>query len=171
MKVVFLIDEDCCFYEIVTLSYFMRYSGCDLVFCAQEDEPVRVMEGFTVQPDLTLDALDRAQIRSFILPGGSVARIDHPEIWNLLRELRCQNRLIAGICAGVDVLDHAGVLADVRSTHSAEEDMVRDGNIITARANAYVDFAIETAKALDLFTSEADLRETIAFWKDRQRMQ
>ena len=86
MKDVFLIYDNCCFYEIVTLSYFLRYSGCDLVFCAQEDRPVKVMEGFTVQPDLTLGA-------------------------------------------------------------------------------------IETAKALDLFASEEDLRETVAFWKDRQRMQ
>lgn len=171
MKDVFLIYEDCCFYEIVTLSYFLRYSGCDLVFCARADGPVRVMEGFTVQPDQTLDALDRTQIRSFILPGGAISAIDHPEIWDLLRECRDRQVLIAGICAGVDVLDHAGVLADVRSTHSTDEDMVRDGKIITARANAFVDFAIETAKALDLFTSEADLRETIAFWKDRQRMQ
>ena len=41
-----------------------------------------------------------------------------------------------------------------------------DRNILTARANAYVDFAIEAAKALDLFEDEADLLETIAFWKE-----
>ena len=171
MKDVFLIYDNCCFYEIVTLSYFLRYSGCDLVFCAQADRPVKVMEGFTVQPDLTLGALDRDQIRSLILPGGAVSAVNHETIWSLLRELKAKDRLIAGICAGVDVLDAAGILADVRSTHSTDEDMVRDGNIITSRANAYVDFAIETAKALDLFASEEDLRETVAFWKDRQRMQ
>lgn len=171
MKDVFLIYDNCCFYEIVTLSYFLRYSGCDLVFCAQGDRPVRAMEGFTVQPDLTLEALDKTQVRSFILPGGAISTIDHPEIWSLLQELKTRQVLIAGICAGVDVLDHAGILADVRSTHSTEDDMVRDGSIITSRANAYVDFAIETAKALDLFDSEEDLQETIAFWKDRQRMQ
>ena len=171
MKDVFFIYDSCCFYEIVTLSYFMRFSGCDLVFCAPEGKPVRVMEGFTVQPDLSLGDLDRERIRSFILPGGTVSSINHQEIWNLLRELKAKQVLIAGICAGVDVLDAAGILEKVRSTHSVDEDLVKDGNIITARANAYLDFAIKTADALGLFSSEEDLQETIAFWKHHQRMQ
>ena len=171
MKDVFLIYDSCCFYEIVTLSYFMRFSGCDLVFCAPEGKPVRVMEGFTVQPDLSLGDLDRERIRSFILPGGAVSSINHQEIWNLLRELKAKQVLIAGICAGVDVLDAAGILEKVRSTHSVDEDLVKDGKIITARANAYLDFAIKTADALGLFSSEEDLQETIAFWKHHQRMQ
>ncbi|NLA12853.1 MAG: hypothetical protein GX867_01220 [Tissierellia bacterium] len=36
----------------------------------------------------------------------------------------------------------------------------------TARANAYVDFAIEVAKKLNLFQDEADLAETVVFWKE-----
>ena len=79
--------------------------------------------------------------------------------------------LIAGICAGVDVLDNAGILCNVKSTHSTGEDLVCDKNIITARANAYVDFAIEVAKKLDLFVSEEDLQETIDFWKHYNRVQ
>ena len=69
------------------------------------------------------------------------------------------------------MLDKAGILKDIRSTRSVEqEDCVRDGNVVTARANAYVDFAIEAAKALDLFEDEADLQETISFWKNHQRV-
>lgn len=79
--------------------------------------------------------------------------------------------VIAGICAGVDVLDHAGILRDVKSTHSSDADLVTDKNVITARANAYEDFAVEDAKTLDLFASEADLQETINFWKHYQRVQ
>ena len=171
MKDVFLIYDGCCFYEIVTLSYFMRYAGCDLVFCAPERKPVRAMEGFTVQPDLSLEELNRDQIRSLIVPGGTVSAINRPEIHRLLRALRDQGALIAAICAGVDVLDDAGLLRDIRSTHSVDEDLVCEENVITARANAHVDFAIKTAEALDLFSSREDLEETIAFWRDRKRMQ
>lgn len=171
MKDVFLIYDSCCFFEIVTLSYFMRFSGCDLVFCTPEGRPVKVMEGFMVQPDLSIEKLDREQVRSFILPGGEISAINHREIWSLLRELNDKQVLIAGICAGVDVLDDAGILEGVRSTHSADEDLVRDGNIITARANAYVDFAIKAAEVLELFSDEEDLKETIAFWKYHQRME
>ncbi|MCI9137563.1 MAG: hypothetical protein HFH48_08360 [Lachnospiraceae bacterium] len=49
--------------------------------------------------------------------------------------------------------------------------MINDGRVITARANAYVDFAIEIAKELNLFTDEEDLRETIDFWKYFKRAQ
>ncbi|MGM9662765.1 MAG: DJ-1/PfpI family protein [Oscillospiraceae bacterium] len=171
MKDVFLIYDRCCFYEIVTLSYFMRFSGCDMAFCAPAGRPVRAMEGFTVQPDLALEELDPEQVRSFILPGGAVSAVNRPEVWRLLQELKAKQALIAGICAGVDVLDDAGLLGDVRSTHSTDEDLVCDRNIITARANAHVDFAIKTAETLGLFSGEEDLRETVAFWKHNQRMQ
>lgn len=43
--------------------------------------------------------------------------------------------------------------------------------VITSRANGYVDFAIEVAKKMNLFTSERNLEETIAFWKEYKRMQ
>lgn len=103
------------------------------------------------------------------MPGGETANIDDTVVTDIIGKLRQRNVLIAGICAGVDVLDKAGILKDIRSTVRAEEDCVRDGNVITARANAYVDFAIEAAKALDLFEDEADLQETISFWKYHQR--
>ena len=87
-----------------------------------------------------------------------------------MQELKAQKTLIAGICAGVDILDEAGVLQDVVSTHSEDLDVANDGNVITSRANGYVDFAIEVAKELNLFESETDLQETIDFWKYHKRM-
>lgn len=171
MKDVFFIYEGCCLYEIVTLGYFMRYSGCDVAFCAPSDGPVRAMEGFTVLPDLTLSELEPGEVRSFILPGGAVSAVNTEEVRDLLRDLRRRGALLAAICAGVDVLDDAGILKGVRSTHSVEEDAVRDGALITARANAHVDFAILAADALGLFADEADRQETIAFWKYNKRMQ
>lgn len=79
--------------------------------------------------------------------------------------------IIAGICAGVDVFDHAGILEGIESTHSADLDVAVTDKVITSRANGYVDFAIEVAKKMNLFADEKDLQETIAFWRDYQRMQ
>ena len=171
MKDVFLVYGKSCFYEIVILNYFMSFSNCDMVFCSLDGKPVRTMEGFSVNVDMPLEALEKDQIRSFILPGGNIAEIDTPEVKSYLQALMKREILIAGICAGVDVLDHAGILCDVKSTHSSDEDWVTDRNVITARANAYVDFAVEVAKKLNLFASEDDLQETINFWKYYQRVQ
>ena len=53
----------------------------------------------------------------------------------------------------------------------AREYWVSDRNVTTARANAYVDFAIEVAKKLNLFESEEDVQGTIDFWKHYHRVQ
>ena len=163
MKDVFLVYDRCCFYEIVILSYFLNYSHCDLVFCSPDGKPVRAMEGFSVHVDASLEDLDKAQIRSFIVPGGAVSGIDTAEVKVLLRNLKQRGALIDGICAGVDVLDHAGILHDVKSTHASDDDWVCDKQVATARANAYVDFALAVAKKPGLFASETDLQETIRY--------
>lgn len=171
MKDVFLVYDKCCFYEIVILNYYMSFSNCDMVFCSLDGNPVKAMEGFSVNVDMSLKDLDKEQIRSFIVPGGNIAEIHNTEVMNYLQDLKSKEVLIAAICAGVDVLDNAGILQDVKSTHSIDEDFVSDKNIITARANAYVDFAIEVAKKLDLFMSGEDLQETVDFWKNYKRIQ
>ena len=171
MKDVFLVFNKSCFYEIVILNYFMSFTKCDVVLCSLDGEPVRTMEGYSVNVDTALKDVDQEQIRSFIIPGGAGAAIDNEEVRTCLQELKEKNTLIAGICAGVDVLDHAGILDNRQSTHSTDLDLVNDRHVITARANAYVDFAIEVAKELGLFAGEEDLRETVSFWKHHNRMQ
>ncbi len=171
MKDVVLLYDGCCIYEIVILNYFLKVTGGELVFCSLQGRTVRAMEGYSINADLPLEEVELSDIRSFIVPGGEIKNIDDAVVMDIIGRLHQKNVLIAGICAGVDVLDKAGILKDIRSTHSVtQEDCVRDGNVITARANAYVDFAIEAAKALDLFEDEADLQETISFWKNHQRV-
>lgn len=170
-KDVFLVYDNACFYEIVILCYFMQFAKCNMVFCSLDGAVVRVMEGFSVNVDMALKEIDKEQIRSFIVPGGGISAIDNDEITHYLQDLNDRKVLIAGICAGVDILDKAGLLEERISTHSTEEDFASDENIVTARANAYVDFAIEVAKKLSLFKDEEDLQETIGFWKNHNRIQ
>lgn len=53
----------------------------------------------------------------------------------------------------------------------ADLDVAVSDKVITARANGYIDFAIEVAKKMNLFQDENDLCETIAFWKGYKRLQ
>ena len=104
MKDVFLVYDKSCLYEIVILNYFMSFSNCDMVFCSLDGKPVCAMEGFSVNVDLSLEALDKGQIRSFILPGGDISEIDTPEVKAYLQAFMKREILIAGICAGEAVL-------------------------------------------------------------------
>ena len=62
-------------------------------------------------------------------------------------------------------------MTGIESTHSTVLDVAVSGNVITSRANGYVNFAIEVARKMNLFKDDADLEETIAFWRDYKRLQ
>lgn len=170
MKNIFLVYDDCCFYEIVALSYFLKFSGEEALLCSLNGEAITCMEGYSVNVDIALKCIKKEQIKSLIITGGKVSNINTKEVKELIKNLANKEEiLIAGICAGVDVLDDAGILNDIKSTHSLDVDIISDKNIITARANSYIDFAIEVAKKLNLFKDEKDLQETIDFWKYHKR--
>ena len=169
MKDIFFVYDQCCLHELMVLRYFMRCAGCGALLLSADGAAVISAEGIRVTPDGALGDVAERDIRCMVVPGGFTAAFAHraatPEVLALLRRLRRQGAVMAGICAGVDVLEMAGALEGVASTHSQPEDLVVDRQVITARANAYVDFAIAVAKVLSLFADEQDLAETMAFWK------
>lgn len=124
MKDVFIVYNTSCFYEIVILNYFMSFTKCDVVMCSLDGKPIRTMEGYSVNVDMALSDVDKAQIRSFIVPGGNISYINNEETRTYLQGLKEKNILIAGICAGVDLLDEAGILKGLKSTHSTDDDKV-----------------------------------------------
>lgn len=170
MKDVFLLYDTCCLYEIVILNYFMKVTQCDIVFCSLDGKTVNAAEGYSINVDTELSKLELQQIRSFIIPGGNIDAVNNEEVKRTLCQLRQQGTILAGICAGVDLLEKAEILKNIKSIHSEIDDVVNDHRVITSRANGYVDFAIEVAKELQLFTDESDLQETIDFWKYHKRM-
>ncbi len=166
----FIIYDECCFYEMVILSYFMNYTKQDMKFCTLNGKSIKCAEGFCVDSDHSIDEIDVTKARSIILPGGNIDNVKSEKLVKLLQMAKSKDILIGAICAGVDVLDESGILQKVCSTHTKDMDVVNDNNVITARANAYVDFAIEVAKELNLFEDENDLQETIDFWKFHKRI-
>ncbi len=171
MKSVVLLYNTCCIYEIVILNYFLKYSGKNVEFVSIDGNAITSMEGYSINVSGIMTNTNTKNIELMIIPGGNIKEIDNKIVWEYIKQIHSDNALIAGICAGVDVLDHSGVLDGIDSTHSTELDVVVTDKIITSRANGYVNFAIEIAKKMNLFKDDADLRETIAFWRDYKRMQ
>ncbi len=169
MKDVFLLYDTCCLYEIVILNYFMSVTGCDVIFCSLDGKPVKAAEGYQISVEAALREVWEEQIRSFIIPGGDISLIDQEETRRCLCDLKSRDVLIGGICAGVDMLERAGLLNGIKTIYTEDTELANDYRVITARANGYVDFAIEVARELELFTDEADLQETVDFWRDHKR--
>ena len=171
MKSVVLLYNTCCIYEIVILNYFLKYSGKNVEFVSIDGNAITSMEGYSINISGIMTNTNTKNIELMIIPGGNIKEIDNKIVWEYIKQIHSDNALIAGICAGVDVLDHSWVLDGIDSTHSTELDVVVTDKIITSRANGYVNFAIEIAKKMNLFKDDADLQETIAFWRDYKRMQ
>lgn len=171
MDTVVLLYNTSCIYEIGILNYFLQFTGKKVRFISIDGKSIKAMEGYSINVDGKLSDIDAKDIELFIVPGGNIQEIDVPCVWDSLKNVYANDKLIAAICAGVDVLDHAGILEGILSTHSSELDVAVSDKVITSRANGYVDFAIEVAKKMDLFKDEEDLHETISFWKNYQRMQ
>ena len=169
-----LIYDDCCFYEIVLLGYFMRYSNmgeqpCSYCMAVPAEGPhrdtIRTAEGFRVQADTYLEDIDPEEVTSFIIPGGDISRVRGEDLSAFLHRLNRDKSCICAICAGVDLLEEYGFLEGKNSIRTSQDLAVSDGLLVTARPNGYVDFAVEAGKAIGLFTDEADIAETLDFFK------
>lgn len=94
-----------------------------------------------------------------------------------------EGKKIAGICDGTIHIAKAGVLDGKKFTTSlslgqypyfasaeyTDSTVASDGNIITAKANGYVDFALEIGRAMDLYDDRADYEETVRFFRKLKR--
>ena len=174
MRNYFLIYEDCCFFEIVLLGYFMKYFSlgeqpCAYCMAGSADDAgggtIRTSEGFCVQADTFLKDIDPDEVTSFIIPGGDIAHVKGDELSAFLHRLNRDKSCICAICAGVDLLEEYGFLEGKNTIRTSKNLAVSDGRLITARPNGYVDFAVEAGKAIGLFSDEADIAETLDFFK------
>jgi putative intracellular protease/amidase len=147
---------------------------------------VTSMGGLKYQVSTTVkEALDMEDVCGLLIPGGTQCDC-REELLTLIRRLDEEELLLAAICAGPQYLARAGVLTGRAYTTSlrewTEEDVqrfggsdpfprdtfrderiVRDGHIITAYGEAFVDFAVEIFDRFGLFT---DSEEKKAYLKE-----
>lgn len=171
MQTVVILYNTCCIYEIVILNYFLKFTNKNVVFVSVDGKTITSMEGYSMNVSEKLTDIDVTKVELMVVPGGNIKEIDNALVYGYMRNVMANKGIIAGICAGVDVLEHAGILEGIDSTYSTELDVAITDHVITARANGYVDFAIEVAKKMNLFEDEHDLEETIAFWREFKRVQ
>jgi transcriptional regulator GlxA family with amidase domain len=179
MKTYVIIYEGFAHFEVILASYFLRTQG-EIVTVGIDKKPVVSGEGYTIVPDITLDMVDKDEVDALIIPGGEPEEISHvASLYDLIRHVNSQKKVIGGICSGVYHLAKAGILEDKAYTTSLDIDefnefdascfkdqnFVVDGNILTAKANGYVDFGIEIGRMMDIYENEDDLKETIDFFK------
>lgn len=149
----------------------------NIIAVALEDR-VYVTEGKQkVLPDTTINKIDPDEFDLFIIPGGDPTHLfENPELKNFLIRLNEKNKYIAGICGGTFLMAKWGILDNKKCTGAGsgidpnqsysklfnksivlDEDVVVDGNTITATGQAFIEFAVELYRIMDVFDSEEEL--------------
>lgn len=180
MKAHVLVYEGFTEFEVILANYFIKTKGEIISVGINNDEVVNSFEGFQIKPNISINELNINDVEILIIPGGDPKDVlKCTKLKDLLIELNDRNVIIASICSGTIHVANASIL-DGRKYTSAfnleemtplsngvliDSNVVRDENIITAKPNGYVDFAIEVAKALNIFEDENDLNETIDYFK------
>jgi len=138
--------EDC---ELKIPYQFLRELGIDVDITSLKKGTIKGKNGFNIYATITLNEVDPKQYDILILPGGKGASVIRKEIkaLEIARYFFDQNKLVAAICHGPQVLISAGLmkgrvatgyksiakeLENAGATYKDEE-VVIDNNLITSR--------------------------------------
>jgi 4-methyl-5(b-hydroxyethyl)-thiazole monophosphate biosynthesis len=165
-RVLVPLAQGCEEIEAVTVIDLLRRAGVEVITAGLDDAVVVASRGTRLVPDMNLDRALTQDFDMVVLPGGQPGA-DHlnadPRIHALLKQSAGERKYIAAICAAPGVLAKAGVLEGrratsfpgtleklgLRGTTLSEDDVVRDGNIITSRGpGTAMDFALTLIEIL-----------------------
>lgn len=181
MKTYVLLYNGFVQFEIILALLLLKDKSEILTFTVDE-EAVPCHEGLNVLAELTVEDVNPDDVDLLLIPGGEPGVYkDRNDVNTLVRRIYNRAKPIAAICGGPEFLANAEVITGKRITHGhseeyasvvfadciiEDEDVVVDGNIITARGQAYAEFAVEICRQLELFESEDEAIETLNWFKN-----
>jgi putative intracellular protease/amidase len=183
MSVCVLYYEGFCEFEVVFS--FLNFKG-NIAAVALENRIYISEENQRYLPDKTIDELKPEDIDLFIIPGGDPSHLyENVKLREFITELNIRNKLISGICGGVELMAKFGILDNKECTGDSEgirldennkqlfekaaivnEDVVIDGNCITAMGQAYIEFAIELGRLMKIYKNEQEVLEAYHWFKN-----
>jgi len=161
-KILCFVPEQYADFEVVLALHLLKDVGKrEIVTVGYSPDPVVSYSGVKTLPDCTLEeAAALGDAEAFLMPGGPI-RERSERLVSFIRTMDERQILLAAICFGPQYLARAGALDARRYTTSctpahirrlgiadpfprgnyADERIVQDGSVITAKGHAFVDFA------------------------------
>ncbi len=149
--------------EAVTVIDLLRRAGILVVTASIAEKSVCGSHNITITADAVLDEVLHEEFDACFLPGGQPGTrnlANDDRVIALIKSYHHKNRFVTAICAAPTVLLKAGILSEKLITAYPtekerfdpacyrEEDVVRDGNIITGRAaGAAIPFALRLVES------------------------
>jgi len=181
MNTYVLLYDDFVEFEITLTLLLLRDKSQIQTFTVDEDI-VPSFGTMKVKSDMNVLDVDPEIVDFLLIPGGEPGKYsERTDIQTLLRAIHERGIPIAAICGGPEFLAQAGILDGKQMTHGHDPeyakqvfsechiqdiDVVVDGNIITARGQAYAEFAVEVYRQLGYFENEDEAVETLRYFKN-----
>jgi putative intracellular protease/amidase len=147
----------------------MLFSKENLFTIASEQEIVKCMDGRRLMIDRQVREVKAEEIDVLIIPGGKI--IPKEDIFELIRACEKRGVIMGGICGGVDYFAYAGILENRRFTSYYEANKIydhlpesgemtgsmyeSDRKVVSAKPEAYLEFALELFQLAGLLKPEA----------------
>lgn len=184
-KVLCYFCQDMADFEVILSLHLLALQGKEIMTMSYGSRPVTGLSRAVYQADCTTkDAMKLEDVEGLIIPGGSNDE-QRAELTQMIERLNAEHKLLAAICRGPVFLARAGVLEgrSYTTTYSKElaaelgvrdpfdrsryrdAPVVRDGHVITARGNAFVDFAMEICDFFGYFDTQDEKAQTSRYFK------
>lgn len=172
-----ILYEDFASFEIVLTSYLLK-TKYDIVTIGNKN--ITSCEGLKFTTDYNLDELLSLDLEGLIIPGGNINNLDDKILLKKVSSMVSENKLIAAICSGISILQKTNIFENYKYSYNGaigsltniqlknyekNENIILDRNVLTAKPQSYIDFAIYAGKYLEIYENEKDLKETINFFK------
>ena len=187
-KILCYVYEGMADFEISLLLHRLRNTGNkEIISISENRELFTAQSGLHYVADRSIDEiLELNDVEALIIPGGPINN-NQNGICNLVREMACQNKLVAAICFAPQFLGRAGLLTEYKYTTSCSAEKIKqlgcddpffrenflpqrcviDRNVITAQGYAFVDFAEAVCDYLNVFASDMQKYEQLGRIKEK----
>ncbi|HLB25528.1 MAG TPA: type 1 glutamine amidotransferase domain-containing protein [Nitrospirota bacterium] len=135
--------------ELFCPVYQFRQQGWEVTVAAPEHKTLTGKHGYTIEPDVPFSGIDPSGYDLLFIPGGKApeeVRLDKDAI-SIVRHFFQEDKYVAAICHGAQVISSAGEIAGRRATcwkgikddiisaggNYLDAEVVVDGNLITSR--------------------------------------
>ncbi|MGZ3771934.1 MAG: DJ-1/PfpI family protein, partial [Bdellovibrio sp.] len=160
-KIIIVLYPGCISFEVALVAELLS-EKYEVVNATPNGQDLIEASGLPLKAQISYAEINLQNCRAVLVPGGNPESIvQNTKIDHILQNANEAGLLIGGICAGPSVLAKAGILKGRRIAHGyqkeqleylkdifsgveiSDEKLIVDGNIITAKPDAYIDFAVE----------------------------
>ena len=135
--------------ELLVPMYRLQEEGIPFDIASLKRGPFKGLHGYEMTANLAVNEVDPERYDNLFLPGGKAPQLlrDDPKVQQIVHHFFENDKPVAAICHGPQILASAGVLEGRRATcyhtvapelqeahaHYENKELVVDGNLITSR--------------------------------------